>query len=135
MYWCCLYCSALLFILIPSVDSGGEVWFCNTSIGLKYHSQDRGGRIANMLETGLNLGTRKFARSGIRGDVAPSTWYNYKPEYNEDKAKEEIIKLYGNNWTLNERPDTDDPLIQAAYDKWFEANKYNWDLMNKLEGR
>lgn len=97
--------------------------------------QDRGGRIANILETGLNLGTRKFARSGIRGDVAPSTWYNYKPEYNEDKAKEEIIKLYGNNWTLNERPDTDDPLIQAAYDKWFEANKYNWDLMNKLEGR
>ena len=97
--------------------------------------QDRGGRIANILETGFNLGTRKFARSGIRGDVAPSTWYNYKPEYNEDKAKEEIIKLYGNDWSLNERPSTDDPLIQAAYDKWFEANKYNWDLMNKLEGR
>ena len=97
--------------------------------------QDRGGRIANILETGLNLGTRKFARSGIRGDIAPTTWYNYKPEFNEDKAKDEIIKLYGNNWTLNERPDTDDPLIQAAYDKWFEANKYNWDLINILEGR
>ena len=97
--------------------------------------QDRGGRIANLLETGFNLGTRKFARSGIRGDIAPSTWYNYKPEFNEDKAKEEIIKLYGNTWSLNERPDTNDPLIQAAYDKWFEANKYNWDLMNKLEGR
>lgn len=97
--------------------------------------QDRGGRIANLLETGFNLGTRKFARSGIRGDIAPSTWYNYKPEFNEDKAKEEIIKLYGNTWSLNERPATNDPLIQAAYDKWFEANKYNWDLMNKLEGR
>lgn len=97
--------------------------------------QDRGGIIANILETGLNVGSRKFARSGIRGDVAPSTWYNYKPDYNEDKAINEIIKLYGNDWSLNERPDTDDPLIQAAYDKWFEANKYNWDLMNKLEGR
>ncbi len=97
--------------------------------------QDRGGRIANLLETGFNLGARKFARSGIRGDIAPTTWYNYKPDFNEDKAKDEIIKLYGNNWTLNERPDTDDPLIQAAYDKWFEANKYNWDLINILEGR
>lgn len=97
--------------------------------------QDRGGRIANLLETGFNLGTRKFARSGIRGDIAPSTWYNYKPEFNEDKAKDEVIKLYGNTWSLNERPATNDTLIQAAYDKWFEANKYNWDLMNKLEGR
>lgn len=136
---------------IPSIElkaNSPEVpVFKNGSVDLRYQPvnasqlaeyqalQDRGGRIANILETGLNLGARKFARSGIRGDIAPTTWYNYKPEFNEDKAKDEIIKLYGNNWTLNERPDTDDPLIQAAYDKWFEANKYNWDLMNKLEGR
>lgn len=97
--------------------------------------QDRGGRIANLLETGFNLGARKFARSGIRGDIAPSTWYEYKPEFNEDKAIDEVIKMYSDTFSINQRPNTNDPLINKAYDKWYETNKYNWDLITKLEGR
>ena len=95
--------------------------------------QDKGGRIANLLETGLNLGTRKFARSGIRGDIVPSTWYEYKPDYNEDKVIDEIKRTYGTTFSINERPNTDDPLINKAYDEWYKENKYNWDILNKLE--
>ena len=89
--------------------------------------QDRGGRIANILETGLNLGNRKFARSGIRGDVFPTTWYDYKPEFNEDKAINEVIKMYSDGWQVDKLPSNyDEPLIKAAYDKWLNDNKFNY---------
>lgn len=89
--------------------------------------QDRGGRIANILETGLNLGARKFARSGIRGDVFPTTWYDYKPEFNEDKAINEVIKMYSDGWQVDKLPSNyDEPLIKAAYDKWLNDNKFNY---------
>lgn len=113
--------------------------FKNGSVDLRYQPvnasqlaeyqalQDRGGRIANILETGLNLGTRKFARSGIRGDIAPSTWYNYNPEYNEDKAINEVINMYSDGWQVDKLPSNyDEPLIKAAYDKWLNNNKFNF---------
>ena len=106
----------------------------NASVIADYQAlQDKGGRIANMLETGLNIGARKFARSGIRGDIVPSTWYEYKPDYNEDKVVDELKRTYGPTFSINERPNTNDPLINKAYDEWYKENKYNWDILNKLE--
>jgi len=119
--------------------------FNNGSVDLRYQPvnasqlaeyqalQDKGGIIANLLETGLNLSTRKFARSGIRGDVVPSTWYEYKPDYNEDKVIDELKRTYGPTFSINERPNTNDPLINKAYDEWYKDNQYNWDILNKLE--
>lgn len=96
--------------------------------------QDRGGIIANILETGLNVGSRKFARSGIRGDVAPSTWYNYKPDYNEDKAINEIIRLYSNDWKYGKPSNYNEPLIKAAYDKWLDDQymKGNYEVLYRM---
>lgn len=59
---------------------------------------------------------------------------NYKPDYNEDKAINEVIKMYSDNWSLNKLPDNyDNPLIQKAYERWSNNSKYDWDILNKLE--
>ena len=67
--------------------------------------------------------------------VAHRQWneIDYKPDYNEDKAISEIIRTYGDTFSINQRPNTNDPLINKAYDKWVADNKYNWDILNKLE--
>lgn len=65
----------------------------------------------------LMLGGRKAARSTLGGHK----WneIDYKPNYNEDKAINEVINLYRNDWLRNGKPaNYDDPLIKAAYDKW-----------------
>lgn len=67
--------------------------------------------------------------------VAHRQWneIDYKPDYNEDKVIGEIIRTYGDTFSMNQRPNTNDPLINKAYDKWVADNKYNWDILNKLE--
>lgn len=135
---------------LPSIElkaNQAEVpLFKNGSVDLRYQPvnasqlaeyqalQDRGGRIANLLETGLNLGTRKFARSGIRGDIAPSTWYEYKPDYNKDKAVDEVIKMYSNDWKYGRPSNYNEPLIKEAYDKWLNDQymKGNYDVLYRM---
>lgn len=67
--------------------------------------------------------------------VAHRQWneIDYKPDYNEDKAIDELKRTYGPTFSINERPNTDDPLINKAYDEWYKDNQYNWDILNKLE--
>ena len=72
--------------------------------------------------------------------VAHRKWdeINYKPDFNREKAINEIIKMYSNDWSLRTPPTNyNEPLIKEAYDKWLNdpRNKYNWDLYMKLEGR
>ena len=88
--------------------------------------------IANVLGYGLKGAARKTAGQSI----AHRKWdeIDYKPDYNENKAIDEVIKMYSDNWSLNRTPvDYDNPLIKAAYDKWYDKSKYNWDIINKLE--
>lgn len=65
----------------------------------------------------LRLGGRKAARATIGGHK----WneIDYKPNYNEDKAINEVINMYRNDWLRNGKPaNYNEPLIKAAYNKW-----------------
>lgn len=60
-------------------------------------------------------------RKAVNNSVAGRRWneIDYKPNYNEDKAINEVINMYRNDWLRNGKPaNYDDPLIKAAYDKW-----------------
>lgn len=66
----------------------------------------------------LRLGGRKAARASLGGHKWDEI--DYKPNYNEDKAINELINMYRIDWLRNGKPaNYDNPLIKSAYDKWF----------------
>lgn len=84
----------------------------------------------------LGEGILGIGRKTAGQTVAHRNWdeINYKPDYNEDKAVDEVIRMYSNDWSLNRTPSNyDNPLIKAAYDKWFNKAQYDWNILNKLE--
>jgi hypothetical protein len=90
----------------------------------------------SFLSKALGEGILGIGRKTAGQSVARRNWdeINYKPDYNEDKAINEVIKMYSDNWSLNKLPDNyDNPLIQKAYERWSNNSKYDWDILNKLE--
>lgn len=84
----------------------------------------------------LGEGILGIGRKTTGQTIAHRNWdeINYKPDYNEDKAVDEVIRMYSNDWSLNRTPSNyDNPLIKAAYDKWFNKAQYDWNILNKLE--
>lgn len=80
----------------------------------------------------LRLGGRKAARATL-GD---HKWneIDYKPNYNEDKAINEIINMYSDDWKYGKPSNYNDPLIKAAYDKWLDDQyrKGNYDVLYRM---
>ena len=80
----------------------------------------------------LKLGGRKAARATI----GAHKWdeINYKPNYNEDKAINEIINMYSDDWKYGKPSNYNDPLIKAAYDKWLDDQyrKGNYDVLYRM---
>lgn len=77
--------------------------------------------IGNML---LGVGRKVSGQS-----IAHRNWneIDYKPDYNEDKAINEVIKMYSDGWQVDRLPSNyNEPLIKAAYDKWLNDNKFNY---------
>lgn len=68
--------------------------------------------------------------------VAHRNWneIDYKPDYNEDKAINEIIRLYSNDWKYGKPSNYNEPLIKAAYDKWLNDQymKGNYDVLYRM---
>lgn len=80
----------------------------------------------------LRLGGRKAARATIGGHK----WneIDYKPNYNEDKAINEIISMYSDDWKYGKPSNYNDPLIKAAYDRWLDDQyrKGNYDVLYRM---
>ena len=68
--------------------------------------------------------------------VAHRNWneIDYKPDYNEDKAINEIIRLYSDDWKYGRPSNYNEPLIKAAYDKWLKDQhmKGNYDVLYRM---
>lgn len=90
----------------------------------------------SFISKALGEGILGIGRKTTGQTVAHRNWdeINYKPDYNEDKAVDEVIRMYSNDWSLNRTPvNYDNPLIKAAYDKWFSKAQYDLNILNKLE--
>lgn len=79
----------------------------------------------------LGIGRKTAGQS-----VAHRNWneINYKPDYNEDKAINEIIRMYSNDWKYGKPANYNEPLIKAAYDKWLNDQymKGNYDVLYRM---
>ena len=68
--------------------------------------------------------------------VAHRNWneIDYKPDYNEDKAINEIIRLYSDDWKYGRPSNYNEPLIKAAYDRWLKDQymKGNYDVLYRM---
>lgn len=68
--------------------------------------------------------------------IAHRRWdeINYDPKYNEDKAINEVIRLYSDDWKYGKPSNYNEPLIKAAYDKWLaeQYNKGNYDVLYRM---
>lgn len=86
----------------------------------------------DLLYNMLRMGGYKAAHSTLGGHK----WneINYKPNYSEDKALNEIISMYSNEWKYGRPANYDEPLIKAAYDKWLkdQYRKGNYDVLYRM---
>lgn len=77
-------------------------------------------KINDMLYNAVKLGGTKSARSLIGGRLGQWDTFNTEPKDNIESNIKEVIKTYGNEWSLNEKPSGyyTEPLIREAYDRW-----------------
>lgn len=75
----------------------------------------------NLIYNALTLGGRKLERSTLGGRFGNWNTFTYEPSYDEEKALDEIEKMYSGDWTNGEAiPGMDDGLKKKAYDRWLE---------------
>lgn len=90
----------------------------------------------SFLSKALGEGLLGIGRKTAGQSVAHRKWneIDYKPDYNEDKAINEIIRLYSNDWKYGRPSNYNEPLIKAAYDKWFNDQymKGNYDVLYRM---
>ena len=74
----------------------------------------------DFLYRALKLGGLKTARTTLSGRTGQYDAIDYKPNYDEDKAVQEVKRMFMNAWSTNTKPEGyyTEPLIKAAYDKW-----------------
>lgn len=90
----------------------------------------------SFLSKALGEGLLGIGRKTAGQSVAHRKWneIDYKPDYNEDKAINEIIRLYSNDWKYGRPSNYNEPLIKAAYDKWLNDQymKGNYDVLYRM---
>lgn len=90
----------------------------------------------SFLSKALGEGILGIGRKTTGETVAHRNWneIDYKPDYNEDKAINEIIRLYSNDWKYGKPSNYNEPLIKAAYDKWLNDQymKGNYDVLYRM---
>ena len=90
----------------------------------------------SFLSKALGEGILGVGRKTAGQSVAHRKWdeIDYKPDYNEDKAINEVIRLYSNDWKYGRPSNYDEPLIKAAYDKWLNDQymKGNYDVLYRM---
>lgn len=90
----------------------------------------------SFLSKALGEGILGVGRKTAGQSVAHRNWneIDYKPDYNEDKAINEIIRLYSNDWKYGRPSNYNEPLIKAAYDKWLNDQymKGNYDVLYRM---
>lgn len=90
----------------------------------------------SFLSKALGEGILGIGRKTTGQTVAHRNWneIDYKPDYNEDKAINEIIRLYSNDWKYGKPSNYNEPLIKAAYDKWLKDQymKGNYEVLYRM---
>ena len=90
----------------------------------------------SFLSKALGEGILGIGRKTTGQTVAHRNWneIDYKPDYNEDKAINEIIRLYSNDWKYGKPSNYNEPLIKAAYDRWLNDQymKGNYDVLYRM---
>ena len=90
----------------------------------------------SFLSKALGEGILGIGRKTTGQTIAHRNWneIDYKPDYNEDKAINEIIRLYSNDWKYGKPSNYNEPLIKAAYDKWLNDQymKGNYDVLYRM---
>lgn len=83
-------------------------------------SQIEPSKFNDFIYQALKLGGRKTARTTLSGRTGQWDAIDYNPNYDEDKAVQEVKRMFMNSWSTNTKPEGyyTDPLIKAAYDKW-----------------
>lgn len=89
-------------------------------------------KVNDLLYNMLRMGGYKAAHSTLGGHK----WneIDYKPNYSEDKALNEIISMYSDEWKYGRPANYNEPLIKAAYDKWLKDQylKGNYDVLYRM---
>ena len=89
-------------------------------------------KVNDLLYNMLRMGGYKAAHSTLGGHK----WneIDYKPNYSEDKALNEIINMYSDEWKYGKPANYNEPLIKAAYDKWLkdQYRKGNYDVLYRM---
>lgn len=90
----------------------------------------------SFLSKALGEGILGIGRKTTGQTVAQRNWneIDYKPDYNEDKAINEIIRLYSDDWKYGKPSNYNEPLIKASYDKWLKDQymKGNYDVLYRM---
>lgn len=90
----------------------------------------------SFLSKALGEGILGIGRKTTGQTIAHRNWneIDYKPDYNEDKAINEIIRLYSNDWKYGKPSNYNEPLIKAAYDKWLNDQymKGNYEVLYRM---
>lgn len=90
----------------------------------------------SFLSKALGEGILGVGRKTAGQSIAHRKWdeIDYKPDYNEDKAINEVIRLYSNDWKYGKPSNYNEPLIKAAYDKWLNDQYMNgnFDVLYRM---
>ena len=90
----------------------------------------------SFLSKALGEGILGIGRKTTGQTIAHRNWneIDYKPDYNEDKAINEIIRLYSDDWKYGRPSNYNEPLIKAAYDKWLNDQymKGNYEVLYRM---
>lgn len=90
----------------------------------------------SFLSKAIAEGLLGIGRKSAGQTIAHRNWneINYKPDYNEDKAINEIIRMYSDDWKYGRPANYNEPLIKAAYDKWLNNlyMKRDYDALYRM---
>lgn len=89
-------------------------------------------KVNDLLYNMLRMGGYKAAHSTLGGHKWDEI--DYKPNYSEDKAINDIISMYSDDWKYGKPANYDEPLIKAAYDKWLKEQyrKGHYDVLYRM---